>query len=74
MLQVDLKLDDAKIAAEIRALCAQFGTVKDMKIHRTAKCYVIIEMTTHEQALSLAGHYRRTCFGNSVLLHLEPKV
>jgi hypothetical protein len=74
MLQVDLKQDDARIAAEIRAQCAQFGTVKDMKIHRTAKCYVIIEMATHDEALSLGAHFRRTCFGNSVLLHLEQKV
>jgi hypothetical protein len=71
VLHVNLKKTDQELSQDIFARCSEFGIVKSAKIHRGPKQFVLVEMATHHQALTLAAHYRRTSIGSCVLLYLE---
>jgi len=53
------------------AVGAGAGAVKSVKIHRDARPFALVEMTTPEEAGRLAARYGRHPIGKSVLLHLE---
>jgi len=71
MLQVDLTKTDREINRFITALCSDYGVVRSIKIHRHPKPFVLVEMSTHHETLTLAGQYGRSEFGGCVLVHLK---
>jgi hypothetical protein len=73
VLHVDLKRSDQELSLEVTTHCSEFGVVNLVKIHRGPKDFALVEMSTHNEALNLAAHYRRTSFGSCVLLYLEQK-
>ncbi|MEO7725928.1 MAG: hypothetical protein ABIS45_01585 [Burkholderiales bacterium] len=64
-------MSNSELSAIVALLCAQYGTVKSVTIHRRPLPYAIIEMSKIEETVGLAGRFDRTIFGNSVLLHWE---
>lgn len=71
LLKVDLNSSDVALGLEIATQCAKFGVVKAVKLHRSPKRFVLVEMATEDQAFNLAETFKRTSFGSCVLLHLE---
>ena len=72
-LQVELNTTDKELCLQIVTHCSQFGDVTVVKLHRTPKLFALVEMTTNDQAVKLAAHYKRTPFDNCVLIYLEQK-
>jgi hypothetical protein len=73
MIFVDFKRTDQELSQDISNQCSEFGVVNSVKIHRGPKQFAIVEMATHEAALNLSAHFRRTSIGNGVLIYLEQK-
>ena len=73
MIRVDLTKTDQELSQDIAKQCSDFGVVNSVKIHRGLKQFAIVEMVTHDAALNLSEHYRRTSIGNGVLIYLEQK-
>jgi len=70
-LAVDLAKPDHELAEIIKLLCAGFGNVRSVEIHRSPTPFALVSMATHTQTLELAGQYGGSAFGQSALIHLE---
>jgi len=71
MPPIDLSLSDRELSQCVEAYCANSGTVKSVKIHRAAKPFALVEMTTLDDAGKLAARFGRHPIDTSVLLYLE---
>jgi hypothetical protein len=73
MLEVNLTEPDYAIANYVAARCSGFGKVVSVKIHRSPKPFALVEMAHHLRTIALAGQYKASAFGNSVMIHLRQK-
>ena len=71
MLQVDLALNDRELQQLVAALCASFGVVRSVKIHRTPTPFALVEMANHMATMEIAAQYGGSAFGTAALVHLE---
>ncbi len=71
MLSVDLRQDDKSIARSITLLCAKYGPVVSLKVHRKPSAFVLAEMRSHREAMELAAKIGGSMFGTCVLIHLQ---
>jgi hypothetical protein len=71
IMQFDLTLTDSDLRLTIAAFCASAGNVKSVKVHRQAKPFALVEMSSDSEALELAAIYGRPPVGRCVLVHLK---
>jgi len=71
VLQVDLALNDRELQQLVTALCASFGVVRSVKIHRSPSPFAMVEMASHQATMEIAAQYGGSAFGTAALVHLE---
>lgn len=71
MMEVNLQSHDLDIGRDVAEICARFGHVASVKVHREPSAFALIEMKTREQTADVAARYGGSVFGTCALIHLR---
>ena len=71
MLQLDLREPDVLLEWTIAKICARFGKVNSVKLHRAPTVFALIEMSTRAETFELVARLGGSTFGVQAIVHVQ---
>ena len=71
MLQLDLREPDVLLEWTIAKICARFGKVISVRLHRAPTVFALIEMCTRAETFELVARLGGSTFGVQAIVHVQ---
>ena len=71
VLQLDLREPDVLVERTIADICARFGKVISVRLHRAPTVFALIEMSTRAETFELVARLGGSTFGVEAIVHVQ---